>query len=390
MKDHYQLYGMPASLYMAKVRSYLIKQQIPFVERAVGDPYYSQAIQPAVGRMIMPVLETPGGDIVQDGADIIDFFEARSLASLPAIPTTAVHQAIAYLFELFGGEGLLRPAMHYRWNFDDINLDFIKSEFCAAIVPGSDAETCDQVFEFSSGRMRKATVGFGVTEESIGLIEQSYAEFLSLFSEHLSHAPYLLGGRPTLGDYGLVAPLYAHLGRDPYPCLMMKQIAPKVARWVERMNAPQQVAVEYGTLSEALFENDAVPVTLKNLMSYVAREYLPEIQAHVAFANQWLDDHPGIEPGTNGLRKPSDRAIGAAEFNWRGITLKTTVMPYRFYLLQRLQDSVAGASAAEQESITALFTDTGLGSLLELKTHRRVERHHHLEVWGADLSGGVM
>ncbi|MFQ3324860.1 MAG: hypothetical protein ACJAZT_001884 [Gammaproteobacteria bacterium] len=75
MIDMYQLYGMPASLYMAKARSYLRKQHIPFVERAGGDSYYSKNIVPVVGRMIMPVLETPDGDLVQDGADIIDYFE---------------------------------------------------------------------------------------------------------------------------------------------------------------------------------------------------------------------------------------------------------------------------------------------------------------------------
>jgi len=44
----------------------------------------------------------------------------------PLYPEDPVIKAISLLFELFGNEGLLRPAMHYRWNFDDDNLDFLK------------------------------------------------------------------------------------------------------------------------------------------------------------------------------------------------------------------------------------------------------------------------
>ena len=33
----YQLWGSPNSLYTGKVRSYLIKQRIPFVNRAAGE-----------------------------------------------------------------------------------------------------------------------------------------------------------------------------------------------------------------------------------------------------------------------------------------------------------------------------------------------------------------
>lgn len=388
MSQPYQLYGMPASLYMAKARSYLRKQHIPFVERSAGDPHYGAMIAPAVGRMIMPVLETPEGALVQDGADIIQYFESLDGGvRLPATPDTAVHRAIAHLFELFGGEGLLRPAMHYRWNFDEYNLAFLQNEFPAGLLPGADAETQAQIFDYASSRMRKAASGFGVTEESMPLIESSYAEFLALFSEHLKTSPYLLGGRPTLGDYGLIAPLFAHLGRDPYPGMMMRREAPAVFRWVERMNVPEQIAVEYGTLSEALFADDSVPQTLKQLMAYVAAEYLPELEAHVAFANDWLDAHEGIETGTNGLADAATRFIGKAEFQWRGIPLKTMVMPYRFYLLQQLQDSVAEASEAEQDVIGRLFAETGLAAMLNLRTHRRVERANHMEVWGPDLRG---
>ena len=42
-----------------------------------------------------------------------------------------------------------------------------------------------------------------------------------------------------------MAPLYAHLGRDPVPKALMQSLAPNVYRWVERMNQPQPLAGEF-------------------------------------------------------------------------------------------------------------------------------------------------
>ena len=378
----YKLYGIPSSLYVAKVRSYFRKQHIEFIEQGVNDPHFQQEIVPAVGRFIMPVVEAPDGTLLQDGADIIDFFEAEGTSPLPAIPESSMLATIAYLFELFGGEGLLREAMHYRWSFDE-QLDFIKNDFCCGIAPpGSDQESRDALFDLASKSMRAAARGFGVSEASAPLIEDSYKEFLTLFSAHLKTQPYLLGGRPCVGDYGLLAPLYAHLGRDPVPAMLTRQSAPEVSRWVERMHAPEPIRVEYADNTAALNADDTISDTLKALMVFIAKNYLPELEAHVAFCNDWLRNHQGITAGTNGLDNPAGRVIGKAEFEWRGITLSTAVLPYRFYLLQRIQDCFARASAAEQQNIAALFSEVGLSSILTLKTDRRVERVNHLEVWG--------
>ncbi len=382
----YTLYGMPGSLYTAKARSYLRKQTIPFVERAAGHPAFREQILPKIGRWIIPVVVTPEGAVLQDGSAIIDHFEALGTMPQPAMVDAPCQQAVSYLFELFGGEGLLRPAMHYRWNFDDTNLAFLADDFVAGLAPGTDSEQADQFFSTASKRMRQATKLFGVTPASIPTVEAAYAEFLSLFNAHLKTAPYLLGGRPTLGDYGLIAPLYPHLGRDPYPATLMKQTAPAVWRWTERMNVPEQRAGDYLDCDEAVFADDDVPDTLKALMAYIAEEYLPEIDAHVAFANDWLAARPDLAAGTNGLDKPGERTIGMAAVPWRGTTIETGVMPYRFYLLQRLQDHFDACDDHGRARITAVFRETGLERMLHIRTKRPVERRDHLEVWGTPRS----
>ena len=377
----FKLYGTSGSLYTAKARSWLIKNGVPFENRAAGEPYFREQVASKIGRWIIPVLEVDDGELLQDGSAIIDRLEADGLARWPTFPDTPRHRLIGQIFELFGGEGLLRPAMHYRWNFDATNQPFIALDFAAGLAaPGTSLEEGATVFQFAAQRMRKAMSSFGVSEASIPLVEASYEQFLALFDAHLARSPYLLGGRPTIGDYGLIAPLYAHLGRDPHPADLMKRKAHRVWRWVERMNAADLDSGEYGWPPAELVPDDGVPDTLKALLRFVAEDYLPEVRAYVGFANAWLAERPDLEPGTSGLARSSERAIGRVAFDWRGETIEVGVMPYRLWLLQKVQDVVA-----DNLELNTLLLETGLADLATLRTSRRVERANQLEVWTAPI-----
>ena len=381
------LYGMPASLYTAKVRSYLRKQGILFEERGAGDPRFTKEILPLTKRWIIPVLQTPQGETIQDGACIIDQLEAgrsTDAATGPsAAPADPILRVIAHVFEMFGGEGLLRPAMHYRWNFDATNLPFIKPDFLSALAPDQVGEDAERIFAVASDRMRKATRMFGVTSETMATVEASYLEFLHLLNRHLRDTPYVLGNTPTYADYGLIGPLSAHLGRDPYPSVLMKQQAPRVWRWVERMNAPNVDCGEYLSPSADWTSPPNASETLKALLKYIAQEFLPELQAQVEFANQWLAQQPESIEGSNGMPKPSDRHIGTTTVQWRGFAIEIMVMPYRIFMLQRVQDCVAALNSQQRIDMSALLNECQLSPLLDMQCKRRVERRGLLEVWGA-------
>ena len=79
------------------------------------------------GRRSIPTIETTTGEVIRDGGAIIDHYESvnNNLFS----PKTAKQNIICKLFDVIGMEGLLRPAMHYRWNFDDANSKFIQFHF---------------------------------------------------------------------------------------------------------------------------------------------------------------------------------------------------------------------------------------------------------------------
>jgi hypothetical protein len=66
--------------------------------------------------------------------------------------------------------------------------------------------------------------------------------------------------------------------------------------------------------------------------------------------------------------------------------MTAAVMPYRLFLLQKVQAVADGAAPTMRQSMQALLADAGLSALLTLRTTRRVERREHLEVWSAPIS----
>jgi len=374
----YTLYGMRASLYTGKARAYLIKQNIEYLEIVPGTSRFMKEIVPKIGRMMIPTLETPDGEIIQDSTEIIDHFEKKGLARESAYPTTPRQLAVAHVLEIYGSEGLLRPAMHYRWNFPEVNDAFIERNFADGLRPGAPEDQALAAAQQGMNRMRLAAAAFGVSPQTIPVVESAYLEFLELLQAHFSAAPYLLGGRPSLADYGLIAPLYAHLSRDPHPSTLMKQRAHRVFRWTERMNSRN---AERGSISDDsgdFFENDEIPESLKAILRHAAEELVPETEATGRFLDSWLEAQDDIEEGA-----VLERGLGLCRFEFRGTSINALAQPYRIFLLQRLQDACTSMPAEDRLSVTDLFEEVGLGRLLEIRTRRRVERANHREVLGA-------
>jgi glutathione S-transferase len=369
---------MRASLYTGKARSYLIKQDIDYLEIVPGSRRFFEEIVPKIGRMIIPTLETPDGEIIQDSTEIIDWFEEKGLARQSAYPTTPRQLAVAHILELYGSEGLLRPAMHYRWNFPEVNDAFIEMNFADGLRPGVPVEQAREAAQQGMNRMRFAAAAFGVSPETIPAVEACYLELLELLQAHLMEAPYMLGGRPSLADYGLIAPLYAHLSRDPYPSQLMKQRAHRVWRWTERMNSRNAEPGAVLSQSDDFFASDEIPATLKAVLRHAAEDLVPETQAAASFIDEWLETQEAIEEGA-----VLERGLGLCRFELRGTAVNALAQPYRMFLLQRLQDACGAMPAADRKAVEELLAEVGLDALLQIRTQRRVERANHREVLGA-------
>ena len=373
--NSYTLYGITHSLYTGRARSYLIKSGTAFRELSSGHKSFKTEVLPESKLATIPVLVTPEGEVIRDGGAIIEHFEKAN--SRPFQPSTAKQQIVSTLFDLIGTSGLLRPAMHYRWNYLEENSEFLRYHFLHSQPEHPEREAKS---EYMMSKMQHAGQLFGVTEETGILVETLYLEFLQALNLHLTEYPYLLGWKPSIGDFGLIAPLYAHLGRDPAPLRLMQQRALRVARWVERMNRADQDAAEFFNPGDDYLPDDSIPETLVAVLKVLSEDLVPETYAAAAVINQWLADNQPV-PGTSAQGLLAHRMFGMAEFNLRGQSISAVAQSYRFVILQKLQQQYAQWESAQQQEVTDLLKRCGLESLLDIKLDRELGWSENQDVW---------
>ena len=360
------LYSVAQSLYTGRARSYLIKQGIPYEERA-PQPYLYQ-LGKKIGRGSMPTIVFPGGRIIRDGVAIVDFFEERS--GHPAKPPGPCQHIVSLLFDVLGAEGLGRPAMHYRFNFDEEQHDFILYHFTSQM--NGDEELAKKVIAHVSTDVAPR---WGIRPSTLAITEKLYEGFVEKFNAHLTQYPYLLGGKPCLGDFGLMCPLYGHLGRDPVPHRLLQMRGPWVHRWVERMNRPEPDTGEYINLPHSFLQDDEVPETIIELLTHSALDFVPETIASHSGINRWLEEN---KPA---IGAQCERYAGEAEFDVEGTAIHVFPQPFRFYLLERVQSAIQALKGSDQADALALLDTCNMTAVLDLKLDRKIGRANNLEVW---------
>jgi len=366
------LYGSALSLYTGRARSYLIKAGLAYREVAPTTPYYAETVVPkAGGRRGVPTLETETGAVIRDGAAIIDHYEAKSGHGFS--PRTPKQKVLSRLFDVIGAEGLLRPAMHYRWNFPDQNQEFLTLHFADMMPRRADRMA---MAERAMNAMRNATQMFGAVPGTLDVVEALYIELLDKLNAHFTDQPYLLGGKPSIGDFGMMAPLYAHLGRDPKPLSLMQEKAMRLFRWVERMNRPELDVGEFEVQDGAYLEEDTIPDTLIQVLKLLAEDFVPETQAAADCINAWIDRQETLEPGTI-----IERGVGLGTFEARGVTINAMAQPYRFYLLKRVQDAYAAMDAASKVDVDAMLAACDMSAVLDIRLSREIGIDNNREVW---------
>ena len=336
----YILYGGDHSLFTGKARAYLRYKGLDFEERTATRAIYKEIILPNVGAPIVPVLYVPAtGEYVQDTTDIIDFLEERHPES-SVYPEGPRQRLVALLLELFGDEWLVIPAMHYRWSVIDQQYDFIMREFGRMSAPDATEEEQIAFGERTSKPFRGSIFAIGINEQTAPAIEASYLEFLYQLNTHLSQHDYLLGSRPSIGDYGFMGPLYAHLARDPVPKAIMQECAPAVCAWVERMNAPESLTGEF-------LADDEVPDTLLPILETMFREQLPDVLDVVAQNAAWLADNPGGNV---------PRYLGMHAFTVGDVQGERFIHSYAQWLYQRPWAHFHGLEGDDRQAAAELLT----------------------------------
>lgn len=354
----YTLYGADVSYFTGKARAYLDWRGVDYTEALATREVYRDIILPTVGWPVIPVMTVSNGETVQDTADIIAYVEGEEQRSPPAWPQTPVQRFVSELLHLYADEWLVIPAMHYRWTY---NEDWAYGEFGALSAPGRTAQEQYEIGRENGARFKGALPVLGVSAATIPGIEKSYEAFLAAFSAHLDAHPYLLGGRPSLADFAFYGPLYAHLYRDPASGELMKRVAPKVAGWVERMQAGG------GKGEGALIGDDAIPETLEPILARQMREQLPALMQTVPLFERWAKDN------WTDTRLP--RTLGDVEIDIEGHTGPAKARSFPLWRLQAALDVYAGMDEQTRARADALLDEIG-GADLKTLDYPRLKREN--------------
>jgi len=363
----YTLIGSPASLFTGKVRGYLRWKGISFEEIKATADVYRNTIVPTIGWPVIPVVQTPGGTILQDSAEIIAHIETHETGP-SVMPGGAVQGLASLMLQLYGDEWLVIPAMHYRWNY---NAEWIYGQFGQTSAPDATPEEQYAIGRSVGEKFRAMVPALGVEEATIPGIEASYEAFLEDFSAHLALHPFLFGTRPSLGDFALLGPLYAHLYRDPKSGELMRRIAPRVAQWVVRCHTP--VSTDGGYLAE-----DECPATIFPILKRQAAEQIPFLAETARLLVEWASQS---SPGDS-----VPRALGELPFSIGGRSGRRAALAFSLYRLQSILDYIESLDTPDRLRVDKFLASVGARQLSTFRLPCRLDRKNYRLILGADRS----
>src|SRR6516164_1465506 len=205
MADLYRIFGAEMSPYSVKVRAYFRYKAIPhqwILRNAESQADYQQHAK----LPIIPLVVTPQAAGIQDSTPIIDAMD--KLFPEPSIhPEDGIARFISALIEEFGDEWGNKWMFHYRWSRD---VDQISSAGRIARMRASGGSEQQQADLAGTIRARMADrLWFvGSNAQTAPQIEAGFRDMLKLLENHLSERPFLFGGRPAYGDFGLWGQFY--------------------------------------------------------------------------------------------------------------------------------------------------------------------------------------
>ena len=230
--------------------------------------------------------------------------------------------------------------------------------------------------------------------------QASQHHLLGLLETHFGVHDFVLGGRPSLADYGLLAPLYAHLYRDAVSGFALRTHFPLVCEWVERTNGEGALnARMYGQKLYGLDDSgrlvpriastdggewlpeDTIPETLAPVLAVFFDEMWPVLRSSAETLTRYVassaHETGGELPGKTFTATPGFEALQTGEgplthaFEIRGVQSRRMVVPYQIWMLQRVERALADCVATKsgRAAIEGLLSEHRDGrELLDLET----------------------
>jgi len=274
-----KLVGAYGSPYSRKLRAVLRYRRIPFRWIRRGAP--EDVGIPEVPVALIPVLVFPGEAGAPDEAMIDSTPQIHRLETLyrdrAVVPPDPALAYLDGLIEDYGDEWLTKAMFHYRWSYaPDI-------EKAARVLPlerqiGLRGESFEQAARAFADRQIGRLGVVGSNETTKPVIEESYVRLLHLLDAHLPQAPFLMGGRPGAGDFGLMGQLSQLALFDPTSVALTEREAPRVIAWLNQLEDLAWLEPS----DDDWLSRDAAADLLRPFVSEIGRVYAPFLLANAA------------------------------------------------------------------------------------------------------------
>lgn len=329
-----RVYGLDLSYFTGKFEAYLRYKEI-LHERIELSSGLLRMVARRTGVAQMPAVELPDGRWMTDTTPMIEWLETR-FESPPVLPADPVLAFLSYLLEDYADEWLWRPALHYRWSFQP-DARLLSDRIAREMLHDIKAPLALRRWMIYRRQLSKYVHGDGVTATTRGHVETVYLRALDQLETILAARPFLLGGRPSLADFGFYGSMFRHFGLDPTPSRIMRARAPAVFEWLGRMwNARAR-----RLCAEPLL--DRLPDDWLPVLRDAGQTYLPYLAANAeAFAAGAKSFAVAIE----------------------GVTYRLPVHRYRVWCLERLQARYEKLAPDAQARVKTVLQETGAWSPL--------------------------
>jgi glutathione S-transferase len=329
-----KLYGLRISYYTGKMEGYLRYKETPH-EFIVLNRKLMGRLKAETGAAQMPAVELPDGRFMTDTTPMIAWFEAQ-YPDPPVIPEDPILRFTSHLIEDYAEEWLWRPAMHYRWSYRTDRLHLgrkIVDELMAdGPLPGFLKRTLIRRRQHVEYVRRD-----GVDANTWDHVESIYLNTLDRLEAIFADRPYLLGNRPTLGDFGFFASMFRHFSQDPTASDIMRLRAPGVFAWQARLWNARASSTSGSEVAE-------LPADMHSMLEDIGSGYLPYLNAN---ALAWQQGLERFDPVIQGIQYRS-----------------VPVSQYRVWCLEQLQNRAKEVPDTHRDRLEKMLTERGCWSPL--------------------------
>ncbi len=329
-----KLYGLRISYYTGKMEGYLRYKEIPY-DFVVLDRKSMGLLKKETGAAQMPAVELADGRFMTDTTPMIAWFEEQH-PTHSVIPTDPLLRFTSFLIEDYAEEWLWRPAMHYRWSYKTDRYH-LGRKIVDELMPKEPAPG----FIKRAFIRRRQHVEYvkrdGVDANTWDHVESIYLNTLDRLEAIFSNRPFLLGDRPTLGDFGFFASMFRHFSQDPTASDIMRLRAPAVFEWQARLWNARASDLRGELLSE-------IPDDLSPILNDIGDAYLPYLNAN---AIAWQKGQERFDPLIQNTQ-------------YRDVP----VSQYRSWCLEQLQERARQVPDANQQELKQLLEAHGCWSPL--------------------------